>query len=110
MKNPFNPTQSSSFDFPEISYAQEHLQTQPVPLKERPRQVRIEHEMAILRAHHERIARKIEVFWGHPECMGYIKQLILDGADDTGRTRFGFKSEVLSALINLSNLHQIADR
>lgn len=107
MKKPVKPTQSNASDFPEISYTEDHVPTQPVPLKERPRQFRIDHEMTIIRAQHETIARKIEVFWGDPECIDYIRQLILDGDDGGARNRDGFKREVLSALINLQALHRL---
>lgn len=92
--------------FPEIIPEQELELTRPMPLHERPRKVRIEHEMAIIRAHHERIAKIINVFWGHKECVEYLQQLILNGDDGDGKARVGFKREVLSALINLVALHE----
>jgi hypothetical protein len=107
MKQPVKPVPGSPLDFPQIIYTEEHAPTQPMPLKDLPRQVRIDHELAIIRADHERIARKIEVFWGEQECIDYVRQLILDGSDDLGRTRSGFKREVLAALINLLSLHQL---
>lgn len=76
-------------------------------LHELPRQARIDHEMAIIRSHHERIAKAIEVFWGHRDCVEYIQQLILSGGDGVGKARIGFKREVLSALINLTTLHDL---
>ncbi len=80
--------------------------TQPTPLADLPRQVRIDGELAIVRAHHERIAKAIEMFWGHPECENYIQQLIISGGDRSDQTREGFKSEVISALISLAALHE----
>lgn len=76
-------------------------------LDELPRQARIDHEMAIVRAHHERIAKAIEIFWGHRDCIEYLQQLILSGGDGAGKTRVGFKHEVLAALINLTSLHDV---
>ena len=78
-----------------------------MPLSELPRQARIDHEMAIIRSHHERIAKAIDVFWGHRDCVEYIQQLILCGGDGVGKARIGFKREVLSALINLTTLHDM---
>jgi hypothetical protein len=63
--------------------------------------------MAIISAHHERVAKAIEVFWGHRDCVAYLQQLMLNGGDGIGRARIGFKREVLSALINLTALHEV---
>ncbi|MDD5334942.1 MAG: hypothetical protein PHS32_14525 [Rhodoferax sp.] len=93
--------------FPELIPEQELELTRPMPLHERPRKVRIEHDMAIIRAHHERIAKTIDVFWGHKECVEYLQKLVLNGDDGNGKARVGFKHEVLSALINLLALHEI---
>lgn len=92
--------------FPELSNAHEFEPTRPMPLHEMPRQIRIDHEMAIIRAHHERIAKSIEVFWGHADCLEYLQQLMFNGGDGFGRMRIGFKPEVMSALINLAGLHE----
>lgn len=93
--------------FPELIHEDAHELTRPMPLHERPRQVRVDHEMAIIRAHHERIAKTINVIWGHKECVAYLQQLVLNGDDGNGKARVGFKHEVLSALINLVALHEI---
>ena len=63
--------------------------------------------MAIIRAHHERIAKAIEVFWGHRDCVESLQQLVLSGGDGVGKARIGFKREVVSALINLTTLHDL---
>jgi hypothetical protein len=94
--------------FPVISYAEEHLLTQPTPLHEQPRQARIDHQLAVIGHQHEHIAKVVRVLWGHPECLDYIRQLVFDGGDGVDRSRVGFKKEVLSALMDLSNLHEIA--
>ncbi len=77
-----------------------------MPLHERPLQARIDAEMAVIAEHHIRIALAIEKFWGHRDCVEYLRTLILSGGDNDGKARVGFKSEVLSALINLAALHQ----
>ena len=48
------------------------------------------------------IGRKIEVFWGQPECYALFKDLMLDTRDGE---RQGFPKEVGLALHNLSLLH-----
>ncbi len=83
------------------------MPTRPMPLHERPLQARIDNEMAIIAAHHSRIAMAIEKFWGHRDCVEYLQTLVLSGGDNDGRARVGFKSEVLSALINLMSLHTL---
>jgi hypothetical protein len=110
---PLSPTvqdpNNSSFQetgFPSLSWEEEDLPTRPMPLHERPLQARIDAEMAIIAEHHIRIALAIEKFWGHRDCVEYLRTLILSGGDSDGRARVGFKSEVLSALMNLVALHQ----
>ena len=93
--------------FPDINHSTAFLATRPMMLNELPRLTRIDHEMAIIRAHHPRIANAIEMFWGHKDCVEYLQQLILNGGDGFGKARVGFKHEVLSALINLTTLHEI---
>lgn len=93
--------------FPDLIHHGHDEPTRPMTLAELPRLARIDHEMAIIRAHHERIAKAIEVFWGHRDCVEYIQQLILSGGDGVGKARIGFKREVLSALINLTTLHEV---
>lgn len=92
--------------FPTLSWEEEDLPTRPLPLHERPLQARIDSEMLVIAEHHTRIALAIEKFWGHPDCDEYLQKLILSGGDSDGRARVGFKSEVLSALINLVALHK----
>ena len=93
--------------FPELSPIDDFEPTRPLPIQELPRQVRIDHEMAIIRTYHERIAKSIEIFWGHRDCIEYLQKLILSGGDGIGKARIGFKREVLSALINLTTLHEL---
>ena len=79
-------------------------------LDEFPRQIQIEREMAVIRAHHDRISKAIDVFWGHKDCVEYLETLILNGGDGFGNARIGFRREVMTALLNLVRLHQIEKR
>lgn len=81
-----------------------------MPLHELPGPTRIENEMAIIRAHNPRVAKSIEAFWGHKDCVEYLEQLMLSGGDGFGNARIGFKREVLSALMNLVALHEVKER
>lgn len=80
--------------------------TRPMGLHELPRQARKEREMEVINRHHERIAKAVAVFWGHKDCVEYLQTLILNGGDGFGHARIGFRTEVMTALINLSNLHE----
>ena len=62
--------------------------------------------MAVIAEHHIRIALSIEKFWGHKDCLEYIRSLIMSGYKE-GEKRMGFKPEVLSALLSLAQLHKI---
>ncbi len=106
-KMPAMSTSSDFSGFPVISYTEEHQLTQPTPLHEQPKLARIGHQLAVITEQHPHIVRIIRILWGHKECLKYIKQLVFDGGDGVGRSRIGFKQEVLSALIDLSNLHEI---
>ena len=96
--------------FPEINQHEEDLATRPMALHEMPKQARIDREMAIITCHHERIAKAINTFWGHRDCVEYIQKLIMSGGDGAGNARVGFKAEVVAALINLTNLHEVTYR
>ncbi len=96
--------------FPDLIHHDEFEDTRPIPLNELPKQVRIDHAMAVIRLHHERIAKAVDVFWGHKDCDEYLQQLIFNGGDGFGNKRIGFKQEVLAALINLAALHQVTHR
>jgi hypothetical protein len=100
-----NPRHKDS-GFPSLRWEEDDLPTRPMPLHERPLQARIDFEMAAVAEHHVRIALAIEKFWGHKDCVEYIQNLILSGYKE-GEKRMGFKPEVVSALINLAQLHQI---
>lgn len=94
-------------DFPEIHHDDGEATTRPLPMSELPRQIQVEHNLAIIRAKHARIATAIEMFWGHRDCVEYLQQMILNGADGSGKARVGFKHEVLAAFISLIALHEI---
>jgi hypothetical protein len=93
--------------FPSLQWEEDDLPTRPMPLHERPLQARIDNEMAVIAQHHVRIASAIEKFWGHRDCIEYLQKLIMSGGHQDGQTRVGFKSDVLSALINLAALHKM---
>jgi hypothetical protein len=100
--------EKKSVGFPDLNANANNFQpTRPMGPRELPRQARVDHEMHIIRSHHERIAKAIEIFWGHRDCVEYLKQLILNGGDGFGRARVGFKQEVMTALMNLIELHEV---
>lgn len=106
-----NPKHSDSryqeTGFPSLQWEDEELPTRPLPLHERPLQARIDNEMAVIHRHHARIAVAIEKFWGHRDCVEYMRTLILSGGHSDGKgARIGFKPEVISALMNLISLHK----
>ena len=92
--------------FPTLSDVEHFENTRPMSLDELPRQHQIDREMAVIRTYHERIAKAIDVFWGHKDCTEYLQTLILNGGDGFGNTRIGFRKEVVSALLNLVKLHK----
>ena len=100
-------SEKKSIGFPDSGRAAQDAPTRPSPLQKLPRQGRIDHELAIISAHHERISIAIQLFWGHKECVDYLQQLIFSDGYGLGRARIGFKREVLSALINLAALHEV---
>lgn len=104
------PADKAAVGFPPINYLEEDIATRPMGLHELPRQARIDREMAIVSTHHERIAKAIDTFWGHRDCVEYLQKLILSGGDGAGKARIGFKPVVLAALINLSELHEVTHR
>ena len=103
-------SEKKSVGFPDLTQHAEYEPTRPMPLHELPLPTRIDTEMAIVRANNPRIAKSIEVFWGHRDCVEYLEQLILSGGDGFGNARVGFKREVLSALMNLATLHEVKER
>ena len=97
--------------FPELIH---HFEVEPLapvvrltPLHELSRQARIDHQIALIGEHHERIAKSIKMFWGHKDCVEFLEKLVLSGGDGAGKTRIGFKLEVVEALINLATLHEV---
>lgn len=63
--------------------------------------------MAIVAEHYARVALAVENFWGHRDCVPYIQSLVIAGYKE-GEKRMGFKPEVLTALMNLAELHKEA--
>lgn len=103
-RNPPDDQYQESTGFPSLSWEEEDLDTRPLPLHELPSSVRIENELAIIAARHPRIADSIRVFWGHRDCIDYIRNLIMSGYHD-GKARVGFKPEIITALMTLIGLH-----
>jgi hypothetical protein len=100
----------SPIGFPVLNDHEEDVATRPMGLHEIPPEARVEREMAVVNRHHERIARAIKLLWGHQDCADYIQKLIMSGGDGDGKARLGFKAEVLTALINLTELHEVTQR
>jgi hypothetical protein len=96
--------------FPSLSEEAELEATRKMPLHELPLQHRMDSSLAVIAADHPRIANAIDQFWGFQECDEYLTKLIYDGKDPKGHERAGFKSEVLSALLNLKSLHKVTAR
>lgn len=78
-----------------------------MPLHELPLQARVDIEMALVAQHHTRVARAIESFWGHRDCVRYLQGLVLSGYKE-GEKRMGFKPQVVEALMTLAELHKKA--
>ena len=70
-------------------------------------QARVDMQLAIVAEHYVRVALGIENFWGQRDCVPYIEALVLNGYKD-GQLRQGFKPEVVTALMNLVDLHKKA--
>jgi len=100
-----NDSRYQETGFPSLQWEDDDLPTRPMPLHERPLQARIDAEMAVIAQHHMRIALAIEKFWRHRDCIEYMQSLILNGYSE-GQKRMGFKTEVISALINLVAFHK----
>jgi len=95
-------------NFPELDYSPEHEppRSAPAPAAPSHQNRAVEAEIALIRTHHAHIAKGIELFWGHEDCVDYLQQLILNGGDGVSRTRLGFKHEVVEALFNLIALQE----
>ena len=102
-----NKNNNNETGFPPIDWDEEDLSTRPLPLHELPRQVGIDNALAVIEAHHERIAKAIRLFWGSADCVEYIQKLVMSGGDGFGKARIGFKPEVVSALMSLITLHRV---
>ena len=96
--------------FPTLNMEEDERPTWLVPLQEQPIEVRVDHAMAIVRAHHERIAKSLVIMWGYQECADYLQKLVFDGNDPADKMRAGFKPEVMAALLSLLSLHRVTAR
>ena len=100
----FFGSRSKDSGFPSLDWEDDALDTRPLPLHELPSHVRIENELSVIAARHQRIADSIRIFWGHHDCIEYMQNLIMSGYKE-GVVRMGFKPEIISALMNLIALH-----
>jgi hypothetical protein len=81
------------------------------PLAPRPRgyseEEEARHALKLVTAHYPRVGQQIDLFWPKPAmCADYVNGLILNGYDDRGNIRQGFKQEVLPALMLISGFQQ----
>lgn len=102
-------------DFPEITPYIEPEAITPhsvheTPLHQLSRQGRIDRQIALIDQHHAHIAKGLRLIWGHKECVEYMNKLVISGGDGAGKTRIGFRDEVLSALMDLNSLHEITHK
>jgi len=104
--HPSHPSQPE-VAFPHLNWDEEELDTRPLPMHERPMQARVDVQLAIIAEHYVRVALGIENFWGQPDCVAYIEGLVLNGYKE-GEKRMGFKPDVVTALMNLVELHKEA--
>lgn len=102
-----DPDELPEIDFPAVDWDDEELDTRPMPLHEQPLQARIDREIAHVAAHYPRVAAGIENFWGQRDCVAYIQSLIFNGYKE-GESRLGFKEDVVTALMNLVEMHKRA--
>lgn len=100
--------------FPELTPHIEEEEVKPVaqetPLHELSKQQRIDRQIAIIEQYHPHIAKGLKLMWGYKECVEYMEKLVLSGGDGAGKSRVGFRVEVLSALMDLTSLHEITKK
>ena len=98
-------------EFPEITpffeLAEEKRIIPSTPLHEMSKQERIDRQIALVDQYHPHIAKGIKMMWGYKECVDYLDKLVLSGGDGAGKVRVGFRLEIMSALIDLSTLHEV---
>ena len=81
--------------------------TQPLGLDEMPPEQRKALALAVVEAHHQRVANTIRTLWGYKECSVYINKLIMNGGDGMGHARIGFNQEAVKAMLDLADIHDI---
>lgn len=102
--------------FPEITPHLEEVEEQSkpqvheTPLHELSKQQRIDRQIAIVDQFHPHIAKGLRLMWGYKECVEYMEKLVLSGGDGAGKSRVGFRVEVLSGLMDLTSLHEITKK
>jgi hypothetical protein len=81
------------------------LATRPMELQELPKDCRMQQAMNVIGRDYKRIQTVIDSLWGYRECGEYLQKLIMSSGDPDGHNRMGFKSEVVTAMFVLSDLH-----
>ena len=79
--------------------------TQPMGLEEMSPEQRKDAALAVVEAHHQRIANTIRTLWGYKECSVYINKLIMNGGDGMGHARIGFNQDAAQAMLDLADIH-----
>ena len=74
-------------------------------LQELPKDCRMQQAMNVIGRDYKRIQTVIDSLWGYRECGEYLQKLIMSSGDPDGHNRMGFKSEVVTAMFVLSDLH-----
>lgn len=92
--------------FPKLAMESGDDVTRPMALHELPRKFQVDHNIDIIKKRHERVARSINMFWGHRDCAEYLQSLIISGGDGFAHERIGFSPEVMTALFNLARLNE----
>lgn len=79
--------------------------TQPMGLEQATPIQRKNAALAVVEAHHQRVANTIRTLWGYKECSVYINKLIMNGGDGMGHARIGFNQEAVESMLTLADIH-----
>lgn len=102
----FPPTEALESTIPGLEVREEFdLATQPLPLQDLPKDCRMQQAMKVIERDYQRIHMAINSLWGHRECGEYLQKLLMSSDDAAGHNRMGFKTEIVTAMFVLSDLH-----